>query len=130
MGQTIKEKDYTWYLGILIDKTLSWSDHIKYENLKISKGIAILYKMRHYVFKNTLKMLYRAFIKLHIDYGLIVWRSATKSNLKLIQNKMKKAIRTISFEKSNHPTERLFQEHQILNFEIRRTYILHALCRN
>ena len=47
MGQTIKEKDYTRYVGILIDKILSWSNHIKYVNIKISKGIAILYKMRH-----------------------------------------------------------------------------------
>ena len=99
MGQTIKEKDYTKYLGILIDKTLSWPPHIKHVNLKISKGIAILYKLRHHVSKNTLKMLYHAFIQPHIDYGLIVWGSATKSNLKIIQDKMKKAIRTISFKK-------------------------------
>ena len=109
MGQTIKEKDYTKYLGIL---TLSWSHHIKYVNLKISKGIAILYKLRHYVSKNTLKMLYHAFIQPHLDYGLIVWGSATKINLKTIQDKMKKARK-----KSNHPTEPLLQEHQILNFE-------------
>ena len=92
MGQTIKEKDYTKYLGIL---TLSWSHHIKYVNLKISKGIAILYKLRHYVSKNTLKMLYHAFIQPHIDYGLIVWGSATKINLKTIQDKMKKARKKV-----------------------------------
>ena len=120
MGQTIKEKDYTKYLGILIDKTLSWSPHIKHINLRISKGTAILYKLRHHVSKNTLKMLYHAFIQPHIDYGLIVWGSATKSNLKIFQDKMKKVVRTISFKKCNHPTEPLLQEHQILNFENQR----------
>ena len=99
MGQSIKEKDYTKYLGILIDKTLSWSLHMKHVNLKISKGIAILFKLRHYVSKNTLKKLYHAFIQPHIDYGLIVWRSGTKSNLKIIQDKIKKAIRVISSKK-------------------------------
>ena len=116
VGQTIKEKDYTKYLGILIDKTLSWSPHKKYANLKISKGIAILYKLRHHVSKNSLKMLYHVFIQPCIDYGLM-WGSATKSNLNIIQDKMKKALRTISFNKSNNPTEPLFQEHQILKFE-------------
>lgn len=42
-------------------------------------------------------MLYKAFIQPHIDYGLMVWESATKSNLKIFQDKMKKAIRTNSF---------------------------------
>ena len=117
MGQTIKEKDYTKYLRILIDKNRSWSPHIKHVNLNIFNGVAILYKLRHYVSKNTLKMLYHAFIQPHIDYGLIVWESATKSNLKIIQEKMKKAIITISFKKSNHQTEPLSQELQILNSE-------------
>ena len=56
MGKVIKEKYYTSDLGILYDKTLSFSHHIKHVNLKISKGIAILYKLRHYVSKNTLKI--------------------------------------------------------------------------
>ena len=82
------------------------------------KGIDNLYKLRNYVSRNTLKMVYHAFIPPHIDYGLIVSGSATKSNLKIIQDKMKKTIRTIFFQKkSNRPTEPLFQEHQILNFE-------------
>ena len=69
----------------------------------ISEGISILYKLGQYVSKNTIKMLYHAYIQPHIDYSLIVWGSATKSKLKIIQDKMKKTIRTISFKKSNPP---------------------------
>ena len=36
-GEQIQEKDYTKYLGILIDNKLSWNCHIKHANLKISK---------------------------------------------------------------------------------------------
>ena len=41
MGEHIK-KEYSKYLGVLIDKTLSWTNHIKHANLKISMGKAIL----------------------------------------------------------------------------------------
>ena len=35
-GEQIQEKEYTKYLGILIVNKLSWNDHIKHANLKIS----------------------------------------------------------------------------------------------
>ena len=42
MEQIIKEKDYSWYLGIVVGKNFSWSHHIKHVNLKISQVIATL----------------------------------------------------------------------------------------
>ena len=117
MGEDIKEKTFTKYLGVLIDKTLSWTYHINHVNLKISRGKAILTKLRHYVSKDTLRMLYFAFVQPNIDYGLIVWGSATPSALKPIQINIKKIIRKMLFKKSNHPTEALFQKLNILDFE-------------
>ena len=35
-GEQIQEKEYRKYLGILIVNKLSWNDHIKHTNLKIS----------------------------------------------------------------------------------------------
>ena len=49
MGEEIKEKEYTKYLGILIDNKLSWKQHINHVNLKVPKGLAILYKLRNYL---------------------------------------------------------------------------------
>ena len=89
-GGAYKRKEFTKYLGVLIDKTLSWTYHINHVNLKISRGKAILTKLRHYVSKDTLCMLYFAFVQPNIDYGLIVWGSATPSALKPIQTNIKK----------------------------------------
>ena len=55
-GEQIQEKDYTKYLGILIDNKLSWNCHIKHVNLKISKGIGILTKLRRYLSKSVLRL--------------------------------------------------------------------------
>ena len=38
-GTKIKEKEYTKYLGVLIDNRVSWVHHIRHANLKVSKGI-------------------------------------------------------------------------------------------
>ena len=70
MGGHIKEKEYAKYLGVLIDETLSWMYHINHVNLKNSRGKLILTKLRHYVSKDTLRMLYFAFVQPNIDYGV------------------------------------------------------------
>ena len=61
-GKQIKEKEFTKYLGILIDNKVSWSVHTKYANIKISKGIGVLTKLHYYVSKETLRMLYFSFV--------------------------------------------------------------------
>ena len=72
MGEHIKEMEFTKYLGVLTDKILSWTYHINHVNLKTSRGKAILTKLRHYVSKDTIRMLYFAFVQPNIDYGLTV----------------------------------------------------------
>ena len=94
---------------MLIDKTLSWTNHIKHANLKISMGKAILTKLRRYVSKDTLRTSYFVFVQTNTDYGLIVWGSTTPSALKPMQTNIKKTIRKILLKKSNHAAELLFQ---------------------
>ena len=56
------QKDYIKYLGVILDKNLNWKPHIQHVNMKISKGIGILAKMRHFVPAQILRNLYFAFI--------------------------------------------------------------------
>ena len=90
-------------------------DHVP--NLKISKGIGILTKLRRYLSKGVLRTLFYAFVQPHIDYGLLVWGSATPSNLKPIKKNLQKAVRKILFKNRNQPTEPLFHELKVLDFD-------------
>ena len=101
-GEQIEEKDFTKYLGILIDNKLTWNYHIKHANLKISKGIGILAKLRNYLSKKILRTLFYAFVQPRLDYGLLVWANATPTNLKPIKKNLQKAIRKILFKNRNH----------------------------
>lgn len=120
MDEEIKEKEYTKYLGILIDNKLTWKQHINHVNLKVTKGLAILYKLRNYVSEQILRMLYFSFIQPHIDYGLLIWGNATTTNLKPIKKKIEKAVRIISFKNKQSPTEPLFDKLRIFSFEKQR----------
>ena len=44
------------FLGVLLDENLSWKDHTKYNESKISKNIGILYKARDYLSMESRKV--------------------------------------------------------------------------
>ena len=103
-GKQIKEKEFSKYIRILIDNKVSWSTHTKYANIKISNGIGIVTKLRYYVSKETLKMLYFSFVQPHLDYGLLVWGGSNKCVTNPIRKNLKKAIRRMLFKKFNDST--------------------------
>ena len=116
-GEALKEVKFAKYLGILIDNKLNWGEQISAVNLKLSKGIGLLAKIRHYVPKNTLRSLYYTFINPHVDYNILNWGMASSNNLVTISNKLKKAIRIMAFKNSDDPSLPLFKEFNILPLE-------------
>ena len=108
------EKQNTKYLGVIIDNKLDWKTHIQAVNTKLSKGIGLLSRVRHYVPKNVLKSLYYSFINPHIEYNLLNWSCTSKTNLECIKTSMKKAIRIITFSKRQDHTLPLFHKLEIL----------------
>ena len=113
-GEKLKEVDHAKYLGALIDNKLNWSYHINAVNLKLSKGVGLLAKIRHYVPSSILRSLYFSFINPYIDYNLLNWGMAASTNLNTINLKIKKAVRIMSFKERDHHTAALFKDLEIL----------------
>ena len=82
--------------------------------MKLSKGIGLLAKIRHFVPSSILRSLYYSFINPYIDYNLLNWGMAAITNLNTVNQKIKKAVRIISFKNNDHPTDPLFKELEIL----------------
>ena len=87
INETIIESvESTSFLGIRIDENLTWKNHIDIVCNSLSKKIGILYRLRHFVSRKIMVMLYKSFILPHITYGLEVWGAACKTNLNPILN--------------------------------------------
>ena len=48
-GLPITEKKATKYLGVTIDSSLSWNDHIRNIHISVSRGIGVLYRIKNLV---------------------------------------------------------------------------------
>ena len=93
------------YLGITIDKHLSWQGHINSITNKISKYIGIINKLKKYVSPKMLFLMYNSFILSSLNYGILVWGYNTDRLFKL----QKRAVRVISKSKFNAHTNPLFK---------------------
>ena len=69
----IPEKTSVKYLGVILDQHLTWKEHVQHANMKIHKGMGILYKVRYFVTSQILRSFYFAFIPSHIDYCFNIW---------------------------------------------------------
>ena len=98
MGEHIIEQTTTYkYLGVLFDENLSWVPQIDKMCAKLSSVCGILSKVRHYLDRNSLMLIYNSLVESRLRYGILGWSTATLNQidrLKVLQNK---ALRFITF---------------------------------
>jgi hypothetical protein len=80
-------------LGIYLDGSLSWNEHVEKVINKLSKSIYILRRLKFSLSINYLKLVYHALCHSHISYGILLWGGAPR--WKEIFIWQKKAIRII-----------------------------------
>ena len=97
-NKAICEKKSIKYLGVLIDSTLSWKDHISNTSKKVSRAIGILYKLRPYVTTKIMKDIYYALIYSHLVYAIEVWGSACDTHLTKLFTLQKRAVRLMTYK--------------------------------
>ena len=107
------ETDSARYLGIQIDKILTWKHQINHMLLKLNKANAMLSKLRHVLDVKTLKSVYYAIFESHLCYALLVWAQNTNS-VKRFYVLQKRSLRIMFFQNRNSHTSFLFKVSKIL----------------
>ena len=85
------------YLGIFIDKDLSWKTHIQYITKKVLKACGAMAKLRHCVDISTLKNVYFSLVHSYVRYGLSTWGSAASSVLSPLYTAIHRVLRIMTF---------------------------------
>ena len=107
-------KDYVKFLGVLIDKNLTWRPHIDRIASKSSKIVGIIARLRHHVPLNTLLQIYRQLIFPYTLYGIPAWGQAAQCDLKKILTLQNRALRLIFFSSKRSHAFPLFITSNIL----------------
>ena len=92
----IKVVEQTKFLGLIWDSKLNFRAHIDYLKKKCNKAMNILRVIAHYDWgadQATLLHLYRSLIRSKLDYGCMVYGSASNSYIKQLDTIQNEALR-------------------------------------
>ena len=84
----VLQTPYQKHLGIFLNAWLIFEEHLKVITTKVNKPIALLQKSQKALPKSVLMTMYKAFVRLHLDYGVIyeeAYNETFHQNLQSIQ---------------------------------------------
>ena len=102
---------------MLIDDGLNWNPHIKQLSLQLSKSSAIVYRLRNFVDTKTLKLLYYSLIYSRVQYGIILWETATYTRQKEIVLRLNNIVRIMTCSRKFDHVSILYKQLKLLKFE-------------
>ena len=113
-GKKLVPVDYVKYLGMYIDKHLSWNFHIMQLAKKLSRANGIISKLRYYAPLEVCLQVYYAIFYSHLTYGCNIWGLTSEENLHKIEVLQKKCLRIITFSDFRCHANPLFLDLKVL----------------
>ena len=129
-GTRIEEVKKTKFLGVIIDNKLSWKDHVAHVVGKVSRGLGMIIKARHYLNKQGLLTLYYPFVYPYLTYCNHIWGNIYQSNLKQLCVTQNKIVRVIAGVKPRGSAEPLYESLSIIKLNDINKFLLADLCTN
>jgi hypothetical protein len=86
------------YLGLIVDRRLTWAHYIKSKKLALNERLRSLKTLisNKHTNLNTKLLIYKSLIKPMWTYGLQLWGNVKKSNINKTQTFQNKILRTIT----------------------------------
>jgi hypothetical protein len=93
-GACVDETGKLSILGMCINSTLSWNDHIFEVAKNAAKCLGFLNRCKKY-FTPSLALIHKAYIRPKLEYNAHIWSGAPKTTLHLLDRIQKRAIKLI-----------------------------------
>jgi hypothetical protein len=94
---------------------LTRNNHIAKVAKKIIRASGIISKMRHFINRNGIKLIYYALVYPYLIYRNLIWGNTYKTRIPKILNIQKKIVRLMTFKSYMEHTEPIFKELNILD---------------
>ncbi len=112
-GHRIKTAKSVKFLGVVFDYKLLWKEHITTvvnHCTRLKNLFSVIAPARHGPSIKSLILLFKSLVRSKIDYGLIAYGSAAKSNLSKIEVVVRAILRIILGSKSSTPIETIYAD--------------------
>ena len=97
-----------------MDENLNWNIQIEKLCTKLSSVCGVLSKVRHYLDRTSLLLIYNSLFDSRLRYGILGWGTASNTNLSKLRTLQNKAIRFITFASFRSSVAPLYSNLKIL----------------
>ena len=104
-GKKIEQVDSYYFLGVVINKHISWKYHAELFSNKISKYCGVLSRLKNYLLLFIPRTLYFSMVHSHLSYSLLTWGFDSNRIVKW----QKRCVRIITRSKYNAHTQPLMK---------------------
>ena len=112
-SSVITKTNSTKFLGLIIDNTLSWRDHVVELTSKLNKACYAIGRIKPYMSLDALRMIYFSYVHSVTSYGIIFWGNSRYSNS--IFKIKKRIIRIITNTSRRESCRPFYKQLQILS---------------
>ena len=105
----ILSTDNIKFLGVYIDKHLTFNYHINNLSVKISRSVGLLYKLTRYLPQEVLLKIYHSLIHPYLNYAMETWFNINNYSSNKLITLQKKSMRAIFNVPYNSHTNELFK---------------------
>ena len=130
----IKQVEIFEYLGVYVDNKLSWQNHVQNLQTKLAKFTGLVYKIRNFVPRKIIMMIYNALVGSYLRYAIRAWGSCSPHLKNTLQAAQNKAIRALMFLPYTSNVQACFSDLKILNvdhvFEHETAKLIHSVIYN
>ena len=92
---TIDRMETVKYLGVYIDSGLKWAAHIVRLTFTISRNIGIISRVKYFLNKQSLLLLYNTLVLQYINYCCFIWGFIYQNYISKIELLQKRVVRII-----------------------------------
>lgn len=98
-GTQIPQKNNVKYLGMCLDRRLTWKDHVKAKRTQVDNKLKKMYWLLGRKSELSLEnkiLIYKTILKPVWTYGIQLWGTTSNSNIEIIQRFQSKTLRLIT----------------------------------
>ena len=99
-GVELDEVEQTKFLGVIIDKNLSWAPHIDALSKKLRCNTGQINRIKDFIPAKYHKTLYHTLFESHLAYGVTVWGGVSETKLSSLKTAQKHCIRVLFGDKA------------------------------
>ena len=108
-GSDLDVVNKTKYLGVQVDNSLDWKEHIKTVSTKVSRAIGFLKHAKNILPIASLKTLYSSIVEPHFRYCCSVWGCCGTTDIDQLQKLQNRAARIVTNSSFDAPSRPLIE---------------------